>query len=88
MQTDRAYVIRQAGADGSIDDYDVIAVPRGAVPIASILAVINAVIQYGPQVLDLIRKLIAAFTPVPDPGPTPQPQPVPPNPTPGPIPTF
>lgn len=84
---DRAYVVRLAGPEQP--EYDLVAVPRGAVPVASILAVINAVIQYGPQVLDLIRRLIAAFTP---PAPQPQPQPVPPGPTPtptpGPIPGF
>lgn len=84
---DRAYVVRLAGPEQP--EYDLVAVPRGAVPIASILAVLNTVIQYGPQVLDLIRRLIAAFTP---PAPQPQPQPVPPGPTPtptpGPIPGF
>lgn len=83
---DRAYVVRLAGPEQP--EYDLVAVPRGAVPVASILAVINAVIQYGPQVLDLIRRLIAAFKP-PGPGPTPTPQPTPtPGPTPGPIPGF
>lgn len=39
---DRAYVVRLAGPEQP--EYDLVAVPRGAVPVASILAVINAVI--------------------------------------------
>jgi len=82
---DRAYVVEVAGAGHAGGDYDLVAVPRGALPIASILAILNAAIQYGPQLADLIRKLVAAFTPVTPPAPTPAPGPTP---TPGPIPGF
>ncbi len=89
---DRAYIVQTAG-HGSAADYDLVAIPRGALPIATVLAIFNAVIQYGPQFVTLVQAIIAAFKPVvPTPTPQPTPTPVPPGPvptpTPGPIPSI
>jgi len=88
---DRAYILNRSydGPAAEAPGYYTVAVPVSAVPIGTILAVVNAVIQYGPQLLAAIKALIAAFTPVvPTPTPTPVPPGPVPTPTPGPIPSI
>jgi len=95
--SDRAYFMRKAGEGPEAANHHVIAVPDvEGMSGGGLLAIINFIIQYGPAIAaigpkaaELVRMIIAAFTP---PAPTPQPVPVPPSPTPtptpGPIPGF